>query len=114
LTAFRAKAPIASTRCNQSTAGSGTTSSGTGKEAFGALEFVARTNNSSATLFQVASRGNHFKNAKLTARKAGKEQQEYFTIELTEVYVSEYSNGSLAVSMSDPSSAPHQHLSHNG
>jgi type VI secretion system secreted protein Hcp len=40
---------------NQSTAGSGTTSSGTGKEAFGALEFVARTNNSSATLFQVAS-----------------------------------------------------------
>jgi len=40
---------------NQTTAGSGTSGSGTGKEEFGALEFVARTNNSSATLFQVAS-----------------------------------------------------------
>ena len=78
---------------NQSTVGSGTSGSGAGKASFGALKIVARTNNSSATLFQVAASGDHFKTAKLTARKAGKSQQEYFTIELTEVYVSEYVTG---------------------
>ena len=64
---------------NQSTVGSGTSGSGAGKASFGALKIVARTNNSSATLFQVSASGDHFKTAKLTARKAGKSQQEYFT-----------------------------------
>jgi len=89
---------------NQSTVGSGTSGSGAGKASFGALKFVARTNNSSSTLFQVASSGDHFKTAKLTARKAGKEQQEYFTIELTEVYVSEYSNGYQPLDINNPGS----------
>jgi type VI secretion system secreted protein Hcp len=89
---------------NQSTVGSGTSGSGAGKASFGALKIVARTNNSSATLFQVSASGDHFKTAKLTARKAGKSQQEYFTIELTEVYVSEYTNGYQPLDANNPGS----------
>ena len=92
---------------NQSTVGSGTSGSGAGKASFGALKIVALTNNSSPTLFQNAASGTAFKSAKLTARKAGKEQQEYFTIELTEVYVSEYNNGYQPVDPNNPTEVAH-------
>jgi len=92
---------------NQSTVGSGTSGSGAGKASFGALKIVALTNNSSPTLFQNAASGTAFKTAKLTARKAGTTQQEYFTIELSEVYVSEYNNGYQPVDPNNPTEVAH-------
>jgi len=92
---------------NQSTVGSGTSGSGAGKASFGALKIIALTNNSSPTLFQNASSGTAFKTAKLTARKAGTTQQEYFTIELSEVYVSEYNNGYQPIDPNNPTEVAH-------
>lgn len=66
---------------------------GTGKVAMQDFHFVMKVNKASPKLFQACATGEHFKDAVLTARKAGKEQQEYLKIKFTDVLVSSYQQG---------------------
>ena len=66
---------------------------GAGKVAMQDFHFVMKVNKASPKLFQACATGEHFKDAVLTARKAGKEQQEYLKIKFTDVLVSSYQQG---------------------
>ena len=61
---------------------------GAGKAQFQDLHFTASANKSSPKLFLACATGQHIKSAILVARKAGKDQQEYLKITLTDVLVS--------------------------
>ena len=52
--------------------------------------FTKRMDKASPTLFIGCATGQHFKDALVTARKAGGEQQEYLKIKLEDVMVSSY------------------------
>ena len=66
---------------------------GAGKVAMQDFHFVMRVSKASPKLFQGCATGEHFKDATVVARKAGKEQQEYLKIKLTDVLVSSYQQG---------------------
>src|SRR5262245_36554207 len=67
---------------------------GAGKVQMTDFNFTMTVNRASPALWLACATGNHFKSAVFTARKAGKEQQEYVKIVLEEVMVSNYqSNG---------------------
>ena len=66
---------------------------GAGKVAMQDFHFVMKLNKASAALMKACATGQHIKGAVLTARKAGKDQQEYLTIKLTDVLVSSYQTG---------------------
>jgi type VI secretion system secreted protein Hcp len=66
---------------------------GAGKASFQDLHFHTHINKSSPKLFLACATGEHFKKAVLTCRKAGKEQQEYLKITLSDVLVSSYQDG---------------------
>jgi type VI secretion system secreted protein Hcp len=66
---------------------------GAGKVAMQDLHFTARVNKASPTLFLSCATGKHIKEAVLTARKAGKDQQEYLIIKLKEVFITSYQIG---------------------
>jgi type VI secretion system secreted protein Hcp len=66
---------------------------GAGKVAMQDFHFVMKVNKASPKLFQACATGEHFKDAVLTARKAGKEQQEYLKIKFGDVLVSSYQQG---------------------
>ena len=51
---------------------------------------MQRTNNASPKLFLACATGQRLKTAILTARKAGKGQQEYLTVKLSDVLVSSF------------------------
>ena len=68
-------------------AGSG---GGAGKVDFGDFNFATRVSKASPKLFLACATGQHFKEAKLTARKAGKGQQEFLTWTFSDVLVSSY------------------------
>ena len=75
---------------------------GAGKVSFGDASFTMYTNASSPKLFLACILGDHIPEAKLTARKAGGEQQEYFVMTLKDIIISSYqtggsSNGDLPV-----------------
>src|SRR3954452_10732507 len=65
---------------------------GAGKVAFGDLHIHKRVDKASANLFKKCATGDHIKSAVLTVRKAGKEQQEYYKIKLTDLLVSSVVN----------------------
>jgi type VI secretion system secreted protein Hcp len=69
---------------------------GAGKVAMQDLHFVARLSKASPALFLACANGKHLKSAVLTVRKAGKGQQEYFVVKLTDVLVSSYQTGGSA------------------
>ena len=73
------------TQAGISAAGGG---GGAGKAQFQDLHFTASANKSSPKLFLACATGQHIKSAILVARKAGKDQQEYLKITLTDVLVS--------------------------
>jgi len=50
-------------------------------------------NKASPKLMLACATGEHIKKGKLTARKAGKDQQEYFVIDMSDVLVSSYQTG---------------------
>jgi type VI secretion system secreted protein Hcp len=50
-------------------------------------------NKSTPKLMLACATGDHIKSATLTARKAGKEQQEYLTVKFTDLLVSSYQSG---------------------
>jgi type VI secretion system secreted protein Hcp len=62
------------------------------------FSFVKRVDKSSPVLFIACATGTPYKNAVLTARKAGVGQQEYFKITMEEVLVSSYQLGGSGTS----------------
>ncbi len=71
-------------------AGSG---AGTGKVQMQDLNFTTKVSKASPSLMLACASGKHFKSAVLTARKAGKGQQEFLTFSLSDVLVSAYQTG---------------------
>jgi type VI secretion system secreted protein Hcp len=64
---------------------------GVGKAHLPDIHFTKAMDKSSQDLFLACATGEHIKDAVFTFRKAGKEQQPYLTITLTDVMVSSYS-----------------------
>lgn len=74
---------------------------GAGKASFSDLSFMSRQHNplvilrtydkASPQLAKACATGQHIKSAKLFVRKAGKEQHEYYVVELKDVVISGYS-----------------------
>jgi type VI secretion system secreted protein Hcp len=52
-----------------------------------------KINKASAELFQKCASGEHLKSAELICRKAGKEQQEFLKIKMTDLLVSSFQTG---------------------
>jgi type VI secretion system secreted protein Hcp len=66
---------------------------GTGKVQIQDFHFVTRVSKASPKLFLACANGQHFKEAKLVGRKAGKEQQEFLTWTFSDVLVTGYQTG---------------------
>lgn len=66
---------------------------GAGKAVFQDLHFVAKIGKQSAKLLLACATGEHIPEGLLTCRKAGKEQQEFLKIKLTDLLVSSYQTG---------------------
>jgi len=63
---------------------------GAGKVQMQDFHFVMKINKASPKLMLACASGEHLKNAILTCRKAGKEQQEYLKVTFTDLLVSNY------------------------
>ena len=61
---------------------------GAGKANFNDLSFMHSVDKASPVLMKACAMGDHFKDATLVSRKAGKGQQEYLIVKLKEVFVS--------------------------
>ena len=66
---------------------------GAGKVQMQGFNFTTRVSKASPSLMLACASGQHFKSAVLTARKAGKGQQEFLTFSLSDVLVSAYQTG---------------------
>ncbi len=66
---------------------------GAGKVSMQDFHFVMKVNKSSPKLLLACATGEHIKKATLICRKAGKEQQEYLKITLTDLLVSSFQTG---------------------
>jgi type VI secretion system secreted protein Hcp len=66
---------------------------GAGKVVMQDFHFVMKVNKASAKLLQACATGEHIKTGLLTCRKAGKEQQEYLKIKLSDCLVSSFQTG---------------------
>jgi len=66
---------------------------GAGKASFQDMHFTTKANKGSPKLFLACATGEHIKKATLTVRKAGKEQQEYYKVTLSDCLVSSYQAG---------------------
>lgn len=66
---------------------------GAGKVSMQDFHFVMHVNKSSPKLLLACAQGTHIKEALLTCRKAGKEQQEYLKIKFTDLLISSYQTG---------------------
>jgi type VI secretion system secreted protein Hcp len=66
---------------------------GAGKVSMQDFHFVMKLNRASPSLMQACATGQHIKMATLTARKAGKGQQEYLTFKFHDVLVSSFQTG---------------------
>lgn len=69
---------------------------GAGKVEMQDFHFTMRVNKASPKLLLSCASGEHIKLATLTCRKAGKEQQEYLVIKLSDILVSSYQTGGSA------------------
>lgn len=69
---------------------------GGGKVVMQDFHAVTKYSKASAKLFLGCATGEHFKSATLTCRKAGKVQQEYLIIKMTDVMISSYQTGGSA------------------
>src|SRR5205823_14291678 len=65
---------------------------GAGKASLQDFTFVKPADKASAKLFLACCGGEHLKKAVLVCRKAGKDQQEYLKITLTDLLVSSFTN----------------------
>lgn len=66
---------------------------GTGKVSMQDFHFTMKVNKATPKLMLACASGEHIKKATLTCRKAGKDQQEYMTINFTDILVSSYQTG---------------------
>jgi type VI secretion system secreted protein Hcp len=66
---------------------------GTGKVSIQDFHFVTRVSKASPRLFGACASGQHLKEARLTARKAGGSQAEFLTLTFADVLVSSYQTG---------------------
>ncbi|MBI1745331.1 MAG: type VI secretion system tube protein Hcp [Acidobacteria bacterium] len=66
---------------------------GAGKVSMQDFHFVMKVNKSSPKLMLACANGEHIKKAVLVCRKAGKEQQEYLKITLSDLLVSSFQTG---------------------
>ena len=66
---------------------------GAGKVQMQDFHFVMKVNKATPVLMKACATGQHIKSATLTARKAGKDQQEYLTFKFADVLVSSYETG---------------------
>jgi type VI secretion system secreted protein Hcp len=66
---------------------------GAGKASFQDFHFVMKFNVASPSLMKSCANGQHIKLGTLSCRKAGKDQQEFLTIKMTDVIVSSYQTG---------------------
>jgi type VI secretion system secreted protein Hcp len=73
--------------------GGGGSGAAAGKVQMQDFNFTARVSKASPNLMLACASGKHFKSAVLTARKAGKSQQEFLTFSLSDVLVSAYQIG---------------------
>ncbi len=63
---------------------------GAGKVSMQDFQFVMRLNRASPALMRACATGQHIKTATLSARKAGKGQQEYLTFKFRDVLISSF------------------------
>jgi type VI secretion system secreted protein Hcp len=75
--------------------GGGSSGGGAGKVQMQDFNFSTRFSKASPSLMVACASGKHFKSAVLTARKAGKGQQEFLTFSLSDVLVSAYQTGGV-------------------
>ena len=66
---------------------------GAGKVSMQDFHFTTHTSTASPKLFLACASGQHLKTAVLTARKAGKDQQEFLVYKFTDLLVSTYQTG---------------------
>jgi type VI secretion system secreted protein Hcp len=66
---------------------------GAGKVSMQDFHFTMGVNKASPALFLSCAQGDHIKNATLTCRKAGKEQQEFMKVTMSDVLVSSFQTG---------------------
>jgi type VI secretion system secreted protein Hcp len=66
---------------------------GAGKVQFQDFHFTMKMSKATPKLFLACANGEHIKSALLTARKAGKEQQEFYIVKFTDILVSSYQTG---------------------
>src|SRR5947208_12749718 len=66
---------------------------GAGKVAMQDFHFTMGVNKASPALFLSCATGDHIKNATLTCRKAGKDQQEFMKVTMSDVLVSSFQTG---------------------
>ena len=66
---------------------------GAGKVAMQDFHFATPVNKASPLLFLACAMGKHIKDALLTARKAGKEQQEFLLFKFSDLLISSYQIG---------------------
>jgi type VI secretion system secreted protein Hcp len=66
---------------------------GAGKVQVQDLHFTTRVSKASPKLFLACANGQHFKEARLVGRKAGKSQQEFLTWTFTDLLVTGYQTG---------------------
>ena len=69
---------------------------GAGKVTMQDFHFVMKVNNASPKLMLACASGEHIKKAVLTCRKAGKDQQEYLLVTISDLLVSSYQTGGSA------------------
>jgi type VI secretion system secreted protein Hcp len=72
---------------------------GAGKVAMQDLSIVMKSNKSSPKLLLFCANGEHIKKAVLTCRKAGKDQQEYLKVTLSDILVSSYQTAGNQVNL---------------
>ena len=66
---------------------------GAGKVSMQDFHFVMKVNKASPKLLLACANGEHIKEAVLTCRKAGKEQQEFLKLKLSDLLVSSFQTG---------------------
>jgi len=75
---------------------SGTGGGGAGKVSMQDFHFTMEHSKASPALMLACAQGDHIKSAILTCRKAGKEQQEFLKITMSDVLVSSFQTGGSA------------------
>lgn len=76
---------------------------GAGKVSMQDFHFVMKVNKASPKLMLACATGQHIKKAVLIARKAGKEQQEYMKVTMSDILVSSFQTGGSEGSNTLPS-----------